>query len=245
MRRKRHATHLFTPLSVVRYFMFGVLIFVLPVIVVFSQRPQQIVQHAAKSIDPAVIVSPTSGAGVHTAAGRTTLFLTLLLHGIGEAGDSLSSLASFSNKNPKTLERLASVKVMDGSGGLVYETYESVRYATETGDFRGTITFGKTIATGNYSVVIGTAGYVGRSVAEVHIVSGIDNEMPKVTFVAGDVNVDERVDMLDYNVFLGCYGKLSGSGSCINKQTADVNDDGVVDILDANLLLREFGPARE
>lgn len=53
--------------------------------------------------------------------------------------------------------------------------------------------------------------------------------------LAGDINNDNKVDIFDFNLLIGQFGK-SGAGL-----SADINGDGKVDIFDFNLLVSNFG----
>lgn len=49
----------------------------------------------------------------------------------------------------------------------------------------------------------------------------------------GDINCSGKIDIFDYNIFLGNFGS--------NSNTADINGDGTVNIFDYNILLGNFG----
>jgi len=53
----------------------------------------------------------------------------------------------------------------------------------------------------------------------------------------GDLNGDNQVTILDYNLLLIDFGKTGNPGFL----PADINRDGKVDLLDYNLLLKNFG----
>lgn len=61
-------------------------------------------------------------------------------------------------------------------------------------------------------------------------------ELPTVKVFEGDVNRDNKLNILDYNIFLKCFG----ARLCPQKELVDVNDDGLVDEIDLNALLRNF-----
>lgn len=63
----------------------------------------------------------------------------------------------------------------------------------------------------------------------------------KVPLVSGDVNADGQINILDYNILTGCYGKKSGTASCLNKAGADLDDNDAVDGADYNIYLRNVG----
>lgn len=63
---------------------------------------------------------------------------------------------------------------------------------------------------------------------------------PSPTPLLGDLNDNGKVDIFDYNSFLGEFGKTAGPGFI----PADIVVDGVVDIFDYNVLLSNFGKSR-
>lgn len=57
------------------------------------------------------------------------------------------------------------------------------------------------------------------------------------TSIQGDLNNDGTVNIFDYNILLGDFGKTGTTGWIV----ADINKDGVVNIFDYNILLGVFG----
>ena len=75
-----------------------------------------------------------------------------------------------------------------------------------------------------------------------HIDPNQINAMPPVALVAGDINGDNTLNILDYNVLVGCYSDLLPATDCddTRKVKADINDNGDVNQFDYNLFLREI-----
>lgn len=59
--------------------------------------------------------------------------------------------------------------------------------------------------------------------------------------LAGDSNHDGKIDLLDYNLLMSCYGK-SPTGTCAS---SDLNKDGAIDGIDYNIFLRAFIQANQ
>lgn len=59
--------------------------------------------------------------------------------------------------------------------------------------------------------------------------------------IVGDINGDNKIDILDYNILLGCYSDMLPPTSCNAsiKLHADLNNDGKVNQYDYNLFIRE------
>lgn len=53
----------------------------------------------------------------------------------------------------------------------------------------------------------------------------------------GDLNNDGAINIFDYNILLGDFGKTGGAGFVVS----DINHDGRVDIFDFNILIGNFG----
>ena len=67
--------------------------------------------------------------------------------------------------------------------------------------------------------------------------------MPNVSLVTGDINNDNALTILDYNVLIDCYSDLLPARNCSDqnkKASADLSDDGAVNASDYNLFLREL-----
>lgn len=56
---------------------------------------------------------------------------------------------------------------------------------------------------------------------------------------ATDLNKDSKMDVFDYNVLVGDFGKTGEPGWILS----DINEDGKIDIFDYNLLVQNFGKA--
>ena len=58
----------------------------------------------------------------------------------------------------------------------------------------------------------------------------------KTDFAAGDINGDNRLDIMDYNLIVGCFRNKS----CSNKDMADLYEDGIIDGIDYNVFLKSL-----
>ncbi len=189
----------------------------------------------------------------------TTLNFTVFLHGIGNSGDNANpNTFSLSNHSPLHPERPATIEVYDSNNQLVKSTTGTLTYSSNAGNFTAnTISLGTAFTTGDYNIKIKTDRYLKKLVPGiVHITAGQSNLVPTVTLVAGDINGDNNLNILDYNTLLDCgYGaftplpmtdpnSLYNSASCQSHQpyvaNADLNDDGTVDYTDFNLFVREL-----
>lgn len=199
---------------------------------------------------PAYAPLPTGGAycpepspTATPSANDTQITLTLLLHGIGSAGDNVSSQSSLSNQNPLHPERGVNVQVFNTANQLVADQVGNVTYSSASGTFIGTVDLGSAITTGSYNVKVKTDQYLASLLPGIQtITAGTVNNLPPTPLIAGDVDNNNVLNILDYNILMGCYSDFAPAVSCTDaqKQMADINDDGVVNQYDYNLFLREL-----
>jgi len=200
---------------------------------------------------PTVTPTPTPNPTPAT----TFLDLTIYQHGIWSSGDNTNPDGSLSNKNPihKTIEADLELYNTDnqligkGHGPLTYNGMISLDTPINIntyGNYKGIIgIYPNTFPSGQYYLKVKTNFHLKRLVPGIlTIITGQKNTVPDATLVTGDANNDNRLDILDYNLLLGCYSDLAPAISCdANKKTAtDFNDDSFVNQFDYNLFLREI-----
>lgn len=174
--------------------------------------------------------------------GSTLLSFTVGLHGIGTAGDSANP-NSTGNMDPLHPTRVITVQVYDVQNQLVASQEGTILYNKTTGKFNGTVNLGSSFATGLYTVKVKTDQYLRALVPGIQtITAGKTNTLPLVTLIAGDINGDNVINIIDYNILIGCYSDLLPATNCsaTNKVLSDLNDDGQVNMYDYNLFLREL-----
>lgn len=174
--------------------------------------------------------------------GATEVSVLLGLQGIGTAGDSANP-DSVGNMNPLHPTRTITMQVYDSSNTLVASQEGTVQFDSSTGDFEGTVNLGTTFQTGLYTVKIQSPQYLRALVPGIQtITQGQVVTLPLVTLVTGDINGDNQINILDYNILMGCYSDLLPATNCTaaNDVLSDLNDDGAVNEIDYNLFLREL-----
>lgn len=175
----------------------------------------------------------------------TKISFTVFMHGIGNSGDNVSpNLFSLSNKNPLTKTRNAKVEILNASNALIATVTGNIVYDELSGNFKGTVDLGSQIpSTGPYTVKFTSSTHLRRLVPGIqNLITGQTNTMESITLVTGDVNSDNVLNILDYNLLIGCYSDFAPAASCTtsNKLLTDLNDDGKVNQFDYNLFLREL-----
>jgi hypothetical protein len=174
----------------------------------------------------------------------TRFSLHVFLHGIGDSGDNANPTGStLSNHNPQRQTRTATISVYNATNQLVVTKQGPLDYNSDNGDFEGIVPMGFNITTGDYIVKVKSDSYLQRRIpAIVHIVTGSQVNLPSVSLIAGDSNGDNTLNILDYNMLIGCYSDLLPPTFCDNNKLllTDLNDDGNVNQIDYNLFLREI-----
>jgi len=172
------------------------------------------------------------------AAGSTTVSFTAFLHGIGGSGDGSNTANTLSNKLPQRTSREFTIGIEQNGQEITSQT-QSLTYDTATGSYKGIFAIGSDLQSGSYDIKLKTQSFLKDSLSGQTITAGVQAAIPAMTLIAGDINDDGVLDVLDYNEIISCF---STQASCdpTKKQQSDLNDDGNVDGVDYNLLLREM-----
>lgn len=194
------------------------------------------------TISPGTTASPTPTIP----AGNTVFALTIGLDGLGTTGDNNTpNNSSGSNKNPMHPSRTITAEVFDGSNNPVANKSGTLIYQTGSGKFTGNLDMG-TLASGNYNIKVKSDGYLRRLIPGIqNVIAGQIYNVPAVNLVTGNINRDNAIDILDYNILISCsVFSTDNRGACnANSQysvLSDLEDNGVVNQFDYNLFLREL-----
>ena len=197
------------------------------------------------NLTPTATPSPVpTGTPTPTPLPTTRLNIDAILHGIGVGGDNANPSAnSLSNKHPMHPTQTASVSLYDSSNILITSASGNIHYSSTSGSFSGLIDVGH-LPTDVYTVKVKTTYHLIRRVEQIiSIVQDQTNTIPTVTLVTGDVNNDNELSIMDYNLLMDCYSDYAVPLTTCNaskKTAADINDDGSVNGFDYNLFLREI-----
>lgn len=180
----------------------------------------------------------------------TQFSVSLLAPGIGKNG----------NETPNNITRTITFQLFDSASKQIgSDVVGRVSYDSESGLFKGTINMGTIVQTASYipwvkmnqflkttkaAETTGGANIMPISqfpwsATRIPITAGITNILPQITLVSGDINNDNKIDILDYNILVSCFTSKAVSDGCAGKQIdSDLNDNGIVDGADYNLFLR-------
>lgn len=101
-----------------------------------------------------------------------------------------------------------------------------------------------------YTGYLAIHGYLTKKIpTDISFASSSAVVLPPITLVAADIAPDnpdgtfgdDKLDLLDYNALVNCYGVKADTPTCIDKAATDIDDNGVIDGIDYNILLRSFG----
>ncbi len=198
--------------------------------------PLQLIVDMTTSQPPTPTVLIDAATSTSTSVG-----VTVFLHGIGKSGDN-SNVNSSGNMTPNTTQRTITLEFLNTANVVVQTSTGTITYNTTNGNFTGLIN-GGALTTGLYTVRAKTDKYLRRQVPGIiSITAGNATTIAPFTLVVGDVNNDNRIDISDYNMLLGCFSDLTPAKNCdpTKKFATDITDDGNVNQFDYNLFLREI-----
>jgi hypothetical protein len=175
----------------------------------------------------------------------TRVKVTLGLDGIGSAGDYANTQANDkSNKNPKTRTRPLALQFYDEQNNLMFTKIGNVTYDQQSGDFTGNISVGNDLAEGTkFFIKAKMDQYLLKNLPGFIFKLNDQNTFVRNTLTTGDINGDNKLSVLDYNVLSDCYSDINTTPhacSDTNKKLSDLNDDGSVNQIDYNLFVREL-----
>lgn len=178
-----------------------------------------------------------------------TLSLTLLLSGIGSAGDSINPTDStLSNKEPLNYSRPISLQLFDAQKNPVQAVEDYIDYDAGTGKFSTEIILPESIPDGSYTIKVKITNYLTQSIpGTINLQKNQAVTIPEILMTTGDVNNDNQLSILDYNLLLSCFGDGELTDTCIegNFVVGDLNDDAYVFEDDYNLFLRELSSQKK
>lgn len=195
----------------------------------------------------------SAGGSCGTTPGTTSLSFVIGLDSIGTTGTSRVALFAQSNKDPQHPQRNFKVEVFDQNNVLVYQTSNIVNYvagadAANYGKFVGTVNLEDSFPTGFYTIKVSVEGYLAKQFpGTVIITKGQDNNMQLVNLVTGDIDTDNTLSILDYNLLISCsiFAKTDAQKTTCDsnpgfKKLANINDDGIIDQIDYSYFLQDY-----
>ena len=179
-------------------------------------------------------------AEANTVGESNTFAITAYLHGIGNSGDNSNPTEhTYSNKEPKRQQRPFTIEIYNASNQLVATQTTDLLYQPNEGNFQGLITLNTSLAEGDYIIKLKTDSFLTKRIPGfLHILPVTEVTLPTVTLVAGDIDGNNLLNILDFSLIIDCYTETTCTPEMMLK--TDLNDDGKTDPFDFNLLAREF-----
>ncbi|MBI4084344.1 MAG: S8 family serine peptidase [Candidatus Levybacteria bacterium] len=186
----------------------------------------------------------------------TVLSVSVGLHGIGKGGDNANPNIQ-GTTDPVTPERDLIIDIYDGNNTAIASTIGAITFDETSGLFKGDIGIDGP-PTGVYIAVVRSPTYLSRRAGlSVVLKEKETNELPEVKLIAGDVNDDNQINILDYTILSDCIGTTSPNAEEEEESTeptpiiresvcteqdmvdSDLDDNGEINDADLNLYLRE------
>jgi Mg-chelatase subunit ChlD len=195
------------------------------------------------TLTPTPTPKPTA-VPTQTTVPNAAINMTVYLDGIGSRGDNTNPTASsLSNKNPQHQTIGAQTQIYTLNNNLIASGTGTLIYNATLGAFTGDVPISAGFPSGQYLVKVKTDYHLRKQVDGIQtITASNDNTITPVSLVAGDIDNNNVINILDYNILIGCYSDLTAAVSCTPAQqvASDLNDDGAVNQDDYNLFLREL-----
>ena len=169
--------------------------------------------------NPTITVTPTQ------TQGGISLSISAIMPGIGSGAGGNTNPARRTREARVIIKNAQNQEVANSSGTL---TFDGTKFA-------GTVNTGQTLS-GPHTIKIKLDNTLLKLAPGIQNLSGALSQIPQVTLISGDLNQDNTMDILDYNIFISCFGEKT----CDKKNLSDLNDDGKVEEMDLNILLRGF-----
>ena len=151
-----------------------------------------------------VCTSPTGSSQ------KTSVDLALSLTGIGTGSAGI-------NNNPKRPQRQVEVLVINSQGQQVSSISGAVNFDASSGVYNGTVDLNNNIPTGNYIIKVRMDNTLWKQIPGIQtITAGETTETPVTKLTTGDINQDNVIDLLDYNLMISC---LADKSTCTANST--------------------------
>lgn len=156
----------------------------------------------------------------------TQVFVSAKVIGIGQGG----------NIRPRLNTRKATVRIFGADNKLKTTGYGFITYDGQN-MFRGVIHLGE-LKNDKYYIKISAENMLQVTVQPIfqELLNTRLNYLPEVILLQGDINSDNQVNIVDYNIALPCFQNKR----CEDYTLIDFNDDNVANVIDYNILLQVF-----
>ncbi len=199
--------------------------------------------------------SPTTGIkinldGIHMYAKETTFRFTDNLSGTLKGQIYTAPTASLGKYKAKVMaypsDKVSEIidwsDVIDGEGDDVHDrllTLEAKK-EIETNDDG---TYELSLPPGTYDILIDKPGYLDQIYTQIVVEAGAEVDLGYKELLAGDLNKDGIIEIVDVAVLMNIYGNNLGDADYDVK--GDLNEDGAIEIVDKAVLMTNYSEIRK
>lgn len=116
------------------------------------------------------------------------------------------------------------------------EQYVEIKNQTTNND--GTFNIG--VSPGKYDLLIDKPGYLYYVIKNITITDKGKIDLGDITIIAGDINKDGMIDLMDMTTLNDNYGAVEGASENYNLNI-DYTEDGIVDLTDMTIINNNYG----
>ena len=174
-----------------------------------------------------------------------TLKLEVGIYDLTDPYPGYTANASFT---PNHLDRSITVQVVDGANAVIRTVQITARFDSGKKAYLANVPVN--LDPGTYLVKVRLSNTLTQAQPGFFSVTATTTlvAVPRIVTLIGDVDGNNRVDLADYDLLVGCYSDFAPPKSCSadripspgNQPSVDLNDDGKVNAIDINLILRLF-----
>lgn len=158
---------------------------------------------ATPASSPSATLTPTStptNVPTDPQSTDTSITLALSLTGIG------ASTSAGINNNPQRPQRTTQIQVFNAQNQMVASKTATLSFDSATGTYKGTVGLGNNFSSGAYLVKARMDNTLWKTLGGIiNITSGTTNPTPLTSLTSGDINHDNAINLLDYNLFISCF----------------------------------------
>lgn len=182
---------------------------------------------------PLATNTPTTSPGTITPTTTTSptqsrLAFEIVIPGVGANTSAGENNSPVRTSLPIEIQvfNIQNSKVKDATGNLTFNpTYQTFYGNVDVSDLQN----------GAYTIKVKSGNSLRKALTS-QISTGQTTNLPSTKLVTGDLNQDNILNLIDYNIMISCYGDKS----CSQKEASDLNIDGKVDEKDLNILYNGF-----
>lgn len=199
-----------------------------------TNPPSQTTATTTPTTFPGTITPTTTTATPTLPQNQTSAVFQILLQGIGPDG----GVRGF-NPNPKRPTRTLNYEILNskneviksGNAQLTAKTYPQLIV------YEGASPLGSILPQDLYTARVKFDNTLWKKLSTQ--LQGNTLNVSSQELVLGDINQDNALNLLDYNIILSCFG----SKTCSQKVLSDLDDNGVIDEKDLNIFY--YGLAKQ